>query len=140
MGIKDINGLPVLDAKRPLKLSITIADITGANPKIPNNCAVARACYRQLHVKEARVHLSRIYLRTNDKNWVRYMTPPAVRDEIIAFDRGAAFHPLEVKLAGVHPSHRTGGRAQGGKNKKGKKPGKPRSAAHVVTGVRAGPA
>ena len=96
--LKMIDGLPVFDAKRPLRLSITTQDIVGASPKHPQDCAMARAAMRALHVIEARVHLTRTYLRTNNHNWVRYETPGRVRAEIIAYDRGGTFQPLDVRL------------------------------------------
>jgi hypothetical protein len=138
MAIKSIDGLPVLDAKRPLKLSVTMADIKKANPKQSNECAIARACARELHVKEARIHLGRIYLRTNDHNWLRYQTPKAARNEIIAFDRGGTFEPLELKLLPVCPSERLG--VERGPRSPHKGKGKKRAAPHVVTNVRGGPA
>lgn len=95
MAIKAIDGLPVLDAKRAIKLTVSSADIRKGDLKRPDDCAFARACRRELHVKEARVHLGRIYLRTNDTNWLRYQTPRALRSEIIAFDRGGVVSPRE---------------------------------------------
>lgn len=137
MPIKAIDGLPVLDAKRAIKLTVSSADIRKGDPKRPEDCAFARACRRELHVKEARIHLGRIYLRTNDHNWTRYQTPRALRSEIIAFDRGGQFEPGEFTLAPVCPSEKLGtSRASGPRKKKGKA----RSAPHLVTNVRTGPA
>jgi hypothetical protein len=135
--IKAIDGLPVMDAKRPVRLKIIPADIQGANVKEPDDCAIARACRRQLHVIEARVHLTRTYLRTNTGNWVRYATPPAARAEIIAFDRGGRFVPSEFILKPVPERDRLGAPRRGGKatGKKGKRRGH-----HVVKDVRTGPA
>src|SRR5262245_20886375 len=101
--IKEIDGLPVIDAKKPLVLTITEADIQRADVKEPSKCAVARACHRALHAIEARVHLARIYIRANKGNWVRYMTPRAMRAEIIAFDRGGRFQPNTFRLAPPNP-------------------------------------
>lgn len=138
--ITTIDGLPVLDAKRPLVLHVTKSDITKAHTKAPNACAVARACARELHVKEARVHLSRVDLRTNDHNWTRYITPRPMRAEIIAFDRGGAFEPSEFTLHPVNAASATG-RTQGGKTR-GKRhpPARRRRAPHIVANVRGGPA
>ena len=142
--LKAIDGLPVLDAKRPLKLSITKGDIARAATSIkePKGCAVARACMRELHVKEARVHLSRIYLRTNDSNWVRYLTPKELRSEIIAFDRGGSFQPCEVRLTPVPPSKQQ--RSHQGSDEpagaRSKRPNTKPRAYHRIENVRAGPA
>jgi len=140
--ILQIDGLPVLNATEPLLLKVTGRDVAKATLKQPNECAVARACARQFHVKEARVHLGRIYLRTNETNWVRYMTPKPLRDEIIAFDRGGAFEPGEYTIGAVDKWRRDrAGRTQGGKSTpKAKRSGKRRRAPHVVQNVRGGPA
>ncbi len=139
--ILEINGLPVIDAKKAIVVRITKNDISKAIPKQPDGCAIVRACIRGLHVLEARVHLSRIYLRTNASNWQRYATPPALRDEIIAFDRGGTFSPCEATLAVVRASARTGKGTQGGPSvPPAQRSGKKRRKHHVVTDVRAGPA
>lgn len=137
MSIKAIDGLPVIDAREPIILKIQRRDITGANVKTPDQCVIARACRRQLHVKEARVHLSRMYLRLNDTNWVRYIVPKSARAEIIAFDRGGDFEPGEFKFDRVTPSQAIGKKRSPGK-RIGTKPKirKP----HIVTNVRGGPA
>ena len=135
--IRSIGGLPVVDAKRPLTLKVTKTDIAKAADGIqkPDKCAVARACYRELHVIEARVHLSRVYLRTNDSNWVRYKTPAAMRDEIIAFDRGGAFEPAEFYLAPCPPAAKLGQPSRGRTNTvTGKK-----RRQHTLTNVRSSP-
>lgn len=136
MRIKAIEGLPIIDSIAPLTLKITKGDIARASPQEPNRCAIARACRRQLHVLEARIHLSRTYLRTNAHNWVRYVTPAAARAEIIAFDRGGRFDPTEITLGAIPPNIRIGARHGGTKTGKGRKRQKP----HIVTNVRGGPA
>jgi hypothetical protein len=137
MKITQIDGLPVFDAKRPLVLHVTRSDIAKADRKEPNNCAIARACRRELHVVEARIHLGRTYLRLNAHNWTRYATPKAARDEIIAFDRGGSFEPGEILLAPVKHSQKLGTKRKTGPKTK---PGKPRRSPQVVKNVRGGPA
>jgi len=144
MKVKAIDGMPVIDAKRPITLTITDGDIAKADAKEPADCAVARACRRQLHVKEARVHLGRIYLRTNSSSWTRYLTPKTMRSEIIAFDRGGSFEPGTFTLPAPQPSKRATGKGQGSKPKfkhsRNNPNRKPRRPPHVVTNVRTGPA
>lgn len=143
MALKQIDGLPILDAKKALVLTINDNDINKADRKEPADCAVARACRRDAHVKEVRVHLGRIYARQNEGNWLRYMTPRSLRSEIIAFDRGGKFAPGEYTLAAPTPSKKTG-KAQGTKtnktNKNRNRKMKQRRPPHVVTDVRGGPA
>lgn len=139
--IRAIDGKPVIDAKRPIKLTVNKNDVDRADVKEPADCAVARACRRELHAKEVRVHLSRVYIRSNEGNWVRYMTPKAMRSEIIAFDRGGTFSPGEFQLA-APPPNKTLGKRRGSAKPQSKKgvSGKKRRKPHVVTDVRIGPA
>jgi hypothetical protein len=136
--ITTIEGLPVINAKKPLMLNITPEDIKAARKHSPGNCAVAKACMREWKVKEVRVHLSRIYIRCNEKNWVRYHTPIPMRNEIISYDRGGEFMPSVFTVKPVSPSRRTGKR-QGssagdvGRTHNNKKKRKPYT---VVKGVR----
>jgi hypothetical protein len=139
MTLKTIDGLPIVDAKKPLTLTIIDNDINKASIKEPADCAVARACRRQFMAKEVRVHLARVYLRTNKGNWVRYMTPRYLRSEIIAFDRGGKFMPGEFKLAPPNPADRLGAKRKTGP-KIAKKAPLRRATRHIVTDVRNGPA
>lgn len=140
--IMAIDGKPVMDAKRSLKLIITKNDCARASIKEPQDCAAARAIRRELHAKECRVHLGRVYVRTNESNWQRYVTPDALRSEIIAFDRGGAFSPGEYVLAPLPPSKRTGKQYGADKKPAKKKRGgkKRRRTPHFVRDVRTGPA
>lgn len=131
-----IDDLPVVDAKRPLRLTVSKNDCVRGDPKDPSQCALARAAKRELHVLEARVHLSRIYLRTNQHNWVRYVTPSRVRQEIVAFDRGGTFEPLTFDLKPAAAGERLGTPRRGGKATGTK----PKRSYHVTKNVRTGPA
>ena len=108
-----IDGLPVVDAKRPLILTITAGDIKKATPGDPSCCAAAKALERQDGVKGARVHMGRVYVLTG-KKWHRYETPASMRSEIIAFDRRTSFMPGLYKLGAISPSQHTG-KQQGSK-------------------------
>jgi hypothetical protein len=88
----EINGKPVLNAKKPHKIEIKQVDITKASPKDPGACAAARAILREGTCLAARVHLDRTYIE-HEKHWTRFRTPESLRNEIIAIDRGGAFYP-----------------------------------------------
>lgn len=135
--IEKINQLPIINAKRPLKIEITPRDIKSANRKNPSSCVVSQACKGMEHIEEIRTHLSRTYVRSNEGNWVRYITPRALRDEIIAFDRGGSFEPGTYVLE-APPKSKSTGKQQG--SKKRTKTGKKRRSAHVISNVRGGPA
>lgn len=102
MATRTINGLKVVDAEESVILRITNADIAKATKKNQRTCAAAIACMRQLHAKEVRVHLGRTYVRFG-KIWRRYITSGALRDEIVAFDRGGTFRPGEFALHKIQP-------------------------------------
>jgi hypothetical protein len=136
MRVIAIDGLPVVDAKRPVRITVTKNDVAKADTKHPENCAAARACVRDLHALEARVHLARVYIRMNQSNWQRYQTPQILRSEIIAFDRGGTFEPQDFILEPL--KHYTTGKRQGSipKTRSGKK----RRSPMIIKNVRTGPA
>lgn len=135
--VKEIDGLPVIDAKRDVTLHISKADVSKASIKAPNSCAIAQSCLNKKGVKEARIHLSRAYLRMNDNNWVRFIVPASARSEIVAFDRGGTFSPGNYVLSAPPPSARLGDterkRNTGPRRTKRKK-------YHIITDVRSAPA
>jgi len=133
-----IAGKKVVNATKPLKLVITKSDCTNGDVKDPGACAAALALRRQLHVKKARVHLSRVYVE-RENHWERYLTPQSLKHEIISFDRGGSFEPGEYKLYAMQPSKSHG--KQQGSNKSARKPKVKkvkiaRISRHVTTGVR----
>lgn len=143
MALKEIDGYPILDAKRSITLHITKGDCNNADPKQPSTCAAARTIRRELKAIDCRVHLGRIYIRQNKGNFQRYETPKALRNEIIAFDRGGEFAPGEYVLKPLPISQQTGKR-QGSKPKfkhsRNNPNRKKRKSPHVVINVRNGPA
>lgn len=92
-----IEGLPVVDAKKDLKIQITLLDVKNSKKSDPANCAAAVACKRQTH-KEVRVYLTKTYIKIGN-HWTRFHTPERISREIIAFDRGSNFVPgiYEIK-------------------------------------------
>lgn len=130
-----INGFPVVDATKKLKIKITNRDISKAHSKDASACAAAKAVKRQCRVTDARVHIARTYLKINDK-YVRYYTSPALRTEIIAFDKGGRFASGEYLLASIRPSHRQGVKQGNSAKKKTNKPTRKRSKPHIVSDVR----
>lgn len=140
MKIRNLEGLPVFDAKKPITLTVNKRDIANADKKDPSCCAVALACKRELHAVEVRVHLSRTYIRTNKNNWLRYFTPPSMRSEIVIFDRGGRFLEGEFTLAPISPSKTKRGAQGSAKNKNSQKgAGQKRRPYRVLTDVRHGP-
>src|ERR1700719_975634 len=99
-GRMKIDGLPVVDAKVPLILEVTADDIRHSNPKDPAGCAAAVAAMRQEGVTKAYAHLSKFYMKNEEKQvYERYEAPRKLRTEIVALDRGGKFVPEEFKLS-----------------------------------------
>ena len=94
-----IDGIEVVDARKPLSLKIGKKDIGRGSVKNPYVCAAARAIMRQVpNATQAKVHMSKIYIKTG-KKWTRYQAPASLRTEIVSFDRGGAFEAGEYLLA-----------------------------------------
>lgn len=128
-----INGLPVVDAKKRITITISEQDVAKGKSKDPASCAAARACKREVpKCTQARVHISRTYLKIKGR-WMRYHTPVSLRSEIVAFDRGASFDPGTFVLAPLQPSKKATGRRQGSSKPKRKGPKRPY---HHTVGVR----
>jgi hypothetical protein len=98
----EINGKRVINAKTSVVITISKVDVERGDMKEPESCAAALACQRQLHAAETRIHIGRCYLLI-DGVWKRYQTSPALRNEIIAFDRGGTFEPGEYTLKRINP-------------------------------------
>jgi len=135
-----IDGLPVVDAKSPIFLTINAADIRKGEGGNPDSCAAAIACMRQLDCRAAKVHMGRIYV-LNGKKWYRYATPGSIRSEVIAFDRRSSFKPCIYKLNPVSGRDRTmrgkqTGTKTGQNRPKNSSVKRKRAAPHFVEGVR----
>ena len=124
-----IGGLPVVNATEKVDLNITAGDIRRGDMKDPGGCAAAVACRRQMHAVDARVHIARTYIKL-DKKWIRYLTPFALRTEIIAFDRGAQFTPGEYTLLPMpKPQKKSARKAPSGKSRQ-------KRVFHTQSGIR----
>lgn len=138
-----IDGQTVVDAKKPLKLRITKTDCKLGKSKKAASCAAARCLLRLPEVEAARVHISRTYVKIDNK-WKRFDTSKPLRSEIIAFDRGGSFEPGEYLLNPVSPSQRAkigtrqGSSAKGARDKgsKTRTPMQRRAKPHTVGGIR----
>lgn len=106
----EIAGKKVVDAKRSAKIVITKRDTETGDNKNPSSCAAALAAKRDVpECLSARVHIGRVYIEHKDK-WVRYLTPEALRTEIVAFDRGGSFQPGDYVLKAPTQSETIEGR------------------------------
>lgn len=100
--MRKIDGLPVSNAPRPLRLTITKDDIERGSPLNPNSCAIARAALRQVKgATAAKVHLSCVYIMVRGE-WSRWKVPEYATREIVAYDRGGLFVPGEIDFPPPH--------------------------------------
>src|SRR5215813_14842731 len=71
--VRTLDGLPVVDAIKPLMVEITDTDIRAASKKGGDFCAAALALCRDDKIEDAFVHLSVTYVRYHNR-WVRFRT------------------------------------------------------------------
>lgn len=114
-----IDGLRVVDAKKPVVIVVNTRDTAKGSLKDPYRCPAALSCMRELEANDARIHAGVSYVRYNGK-WTRYATSRALRQEIVSFDRGGKFMPGEYVLLKPHAHiqignkrHRPNGKATG---------------------------
>lgn len=134
-----IAGVPVKDADDKIVLKITKADVRWGAKKNSDSCAAAKALCRQESCEAAKVHMSRAYIKKGGK-WLRFAVPDALRNEVLAFDRGGTFEPGEYTLTPVQPTVRLGADKRDrpkGRSHKSKGKNKIRQPYHIVSGVRA---
>lgn len=135
-----LNGLPILDAKKPTIVVVNKNDIARASRKDPTDCPFARAIRRELHACDAQVYLGRTYVKTNKGSYTRYRTPPAMRTELITFDRGGKFEPGEYVMGAIPPTQRKKvAKAKRAERKKTARRARSRRKYSVVGNVRNGP-
>jgi hypothetical protein len=143
----EINGKRVVDATKPLRISISREDAAKGRTKDPAKCAAARAILRVIPTaKGARVHLGRTYIET-DKEWMRYITPASLKTEIVSFDRGGGaeytegdytlYAPSKANRIGARPNRPLGPAASRNAASARNKRKKIARKIHQIEGVRA---
>lgn len=130
-----IDGLPVRNLTKPLRLVISEEDCRRGNSKTPSSCAAALAACRLPKITEARIHIGRIFLNVANKYWLRGKTPAALRTEIVSFDRGGKFEPGEYNIRPLSPSETTDNHSKGHKPVKR---GGPKRHLKVLKSIRGG--
>lgn len=126
--------MPLRDATNDMIIHVTPKDVKTSEKKSNVGCAAAVAICREQKVTEARVYLSRTYIR-RPGYWDRYVTPAALRTELVVFDRTGNFDPGEYRLTAPRDTQKLGYRpSRTNPVKKGKQ--RARAPQHVVAGVR----
>jgi len=130
------NVTRVIDATTPLHITVSKRDVSGATPKKPEDCAMARACKRLRHADGAIIRPSRAYI-IRGNTAIRYAVPPSVGREIVVFDRHSDFKPGDYHLSAITKSKRLG-RRQGSDSPKrnASSRSKPKIFRHRTVGIR----
>jgi hypothetical protein len=127
-------NVTLFDAVAPLILSIEPRDIANAKRGDGEACAAAHAICRQEHVKRALVCKTKTYVWHKDGTVERFITPRALRTEILIFDRHGQMEGGDYRLMPPTGVQRLGHHVK----PTGPKltTGKVRSVQHVVGKVR----
>lgn len=133
--MRTIDGKPVGNAAKSIRVNITADDIKKGKPLEPNACAIARAVLREVPgATDVLTHLANVYV-CRKTEWLRYKTPEYARREITAFDRGGWFAPGEVVLQAV-PTSTLVRKVKAIRSGGGKGRGPKRPTPHHTIGVR----
>jgi hypothetical protein len=97
----------VVDADEGVAVKVTKRDSQTGRKKSPEQCALAKACVRELEADGAIINMTFSYIVTG-KVATRYQTSIAVGREITSFDRNSDFEPGTYLLSKVRPSARLG--------------------------------
>ena len=98
----------VVDARKPMKVATTQADVRGAVPLDPHNCLFARACRRR-H-KEAVFFRTVAYVKDGPKTVRKFCVPTAGQVQILALDAsGVAMAGCSIVLRPPTGRQRVGG-------------------------------
>lgn len=96
----------VKDANDPIWVNVTKKDSNEGRRNEPSDCALARACVRELNADGAVVNIGTSYI-VKGNTAVRFKTSAGVGREITSFDRSAGFAPgNDYLLSAIPPASR----------------------------------
>lgn len=106
---KFFDGLPIVEAKAPLRVQPSKADIRGATKNDPENCVFSRACKRMWDCDRVLFLGTRAYVELLDKRGKRHVErfdiDAASRKMIKDFDAGKTIDPAGFVLRPPCKSH-----------------------------------
>lgn len=98
----------VVDAKEGVRVTVQKRDSNEGSKKQPNDCALARACRREMKAEGAIINVAYSYVVQGEVA-TRYKTSVAVAREITSFDRHQDFAPgNDYLLSAISPSAKLG--------------------------------
>lgn len=108
-----LEGLPIKDARRPIKLLPNERDIKKAKRKDPTCCVAATAFRRMDNVADVRVFRSRTYVRfSGDKAWTRYKTPVRLAANTVTYDKAGIFDLEDYVFPPLPPTQKAKARKE----------------------------
>lgn len=97
----------VVDATRPVEISVNKRDCKEAKRLNPSECALARAGRRELKSDGVIIGMASSYVIRGTQA-IRFATPASVQREIVSFDRHQDFAPGDYYLTPKCPAQRLG--------------------------------
>lgn len=97
----------VVDATKPVEVSVNRRDCKEAKKLNPTECALARAARRELKSDGVIIGMGTSYV-IRGKQAIRFETPDSVKREIISFDRHQDFAPGDYYLTPKSPTKQLG--------------------------------
>lgn len=91
------------DAKQALMIYVAPSDVAKGKAKIARECALAKACKRQLRADGVIVNLSVVYV-IKGQVATRYRPTEAISREIVSFDRNNTFSPGSYQISPFSPA------------------------------------
>jgi len=138
MPIRSIEGLPIRDAGKSVKIAVSKRAATQQDGRLdPAGCPFARACKAALGVTKVFVYRKRAYVKSGD-HYKRFIIPEALHTEIVSYDRGGGFQAGEFTLKKPTVSQQLGAHRERDQNRK-TGPKARRESYHILDGVRESP-
>lgn len=107
-----LDGLPIREARKPIKLLPTEVDVKKARRKDPTCCVAATAFKRMKNVKRVHVYRSRTYVQfKGDPFWTRYKTPVRLAANTVTYDKAGIFDLEDYVFPPLQPTQRGDTRA-----------------------------
>ncbi len=126
------NVTRVVDAKKPISITVTNEDDKRSKSKDHKECALATACQRQEHADGAIISVRSAYV-IKGNTAIRYRVPSSVSREVVSFDRKGGFSTGTYQLTNYGPNDAIGKVRPGGPQSNNP-PQKP--VRHTTTNIR----
>lgn len=108
-----LDGLPIKEARRAIKLLPTEMDIKKAKRKDPTCCVAATAFKRMEKVKRVHVYRSRTYVQfKGDQFWTRYKTPVRLAANTVTYDKAGIFDLEDYTFPPMQPTQQAKARRE----------------------------